>query len=56
MTKLLPEVGFWDPLSLSADGDVEVFKRRREVELKRLGFRVAGMEGACFFRMCSRVA
>ncbi|CAE7832187.1 FCPB [Symbiodinium sp. CCMP2592] len=27
-------VGFWDPLGLSADGDAEVFKRRREVELK----------------------
>jgi len=29
-----PPVGFWDPLGLSADGDTEVFKRRREVELK----------------------
>ncbi|CAK9105025.1 Fucoxanthin-chlorophyll a-c binding protein E [Durusdinium trenchii] len=29
-----PPVGFWDPLGLSADGDVEVFQRRREVELK----------------------
>ena len=29
-----PPVGFWDPLGLSADGDVTVFKRRREVELK----------------------
>ncbi|CAJ1344147.1 unnamed protein product, partial [Effrenium voratum] len=29
-----PPVGFWDPLGLSADGDVEVFKRRRETELK----------------------
>eukprot|EP00435_Cladocopium_sp_Y103_P072964 s114_g41.t3 len=29
-----PPVGFWDPLGLSSDGDVEVFKRRREVELK----------------------
>eukprot|EP00434_Breviolum_minutum_P007042 symbB.v1.2.006213.t1/scaffold355.1/size243294/23 len=29
-----PPVGFWDPLGLSADGDVAVFKRRREVELK----------------------
>ncbi|CAJ1407150.1 unnamed protein product [Effrenium voratum] len=27
-------VGFWDPLGLSADGDVATFKRRREVELK----------------------
>merc|ERR1712025_966035 len=27
-------VGFWDPLGLSKDGDVETFKRRREVELK----------------------
>jgi len=27
-------VGFWDPLGLSKDGDVEVFKRRREAELK----------------------
>jgi hypothetical protein len=27
-------VGFWDPLGLSADGDVAFFKRRREVELK----------------------
>ena len=23
-----PPVGFWDPLGLSSDGDVEVFKRR----------------------------
>merc|ERR1712048_581423 len=29
-----PPVGFWDPLSLSADGDVAFFKRRRETELK----------------------
>jgi len=27
-------VGFWDPLGLSADGDVEVFRRRRETEIK----------------------
>jgi len=27
-------VGFWDPLGLSKDGDVDVFKRRREAELK----------------------
>ncbi|CAJ1361640.1 unnamed protein product [Effrenium voratum] len=27
-------VGFWDPLGLSADGDVDAFKRRRAVELK----------------------
>uniref|UniRef100_A0A6T9APJ3 Uncharacterized protein n=1 Tax=Pyrodinium bahamense TaxID=73915 RepID=A0A6T9APJ3_9DINO len=27
-------VGFFDPLGLSKDGDVEVFKRRREAELK----------------------
>merc|ERR1712151_688311 len=27
-------VGFWDPLGLSADGDVERFKRRRETEIK----------------------
>lgn len=31
---VLPPVGFWDPLGLCADGDVEVFNRRREVELK----------------------
>ncbi|CAK9077649.1 unnamed protein product [Durusdinium trenchii] len=29
-----PPVGFWDPLGLSADGDLDVFKRRREVEIK----------------------
>jgi len=29
-----PPVGFWDPLGLSADGDVAFFKRRRGVELK----------------------
>jgi hypothetical protein len=29
-----PPVGFWDPMGLSKDGDVDVFKRRREVELK----------------------
>merc|ERR1712048_1387253 len=27
-------VGFWDPLGLSTDGDVDTFKRRRAVELK----------------------
>merc|ERR1712137_301087 len=27
-------VGFWDPLGLSADGDVDNFRRRRGVELK----------------------
>merc|ERR1712151_423977 len=27
-------VGFWDPLGLSADGNVERFKRRRETEIK----------------------
>ena len=27
-------VGFWDPLGLSSSGDVDDFKRRREVELK----------------------
>merc|ERR1712165_89165 len=27
-------VGFWDPLGLAADGDVENFKRRRETEIK----------------------
>lgn len=26
--------GFWDPLGYTKDGDVEVFRRRREVELK----------------------
>jgi hypothetical protein len=32
--KVQAPVGFWDPLGLSSDGDTEVFKRRREVELK----------------------
>merc|ERR1712019_1479 len=27
-------VGFWDPLGLSTDGDVNTFKRRRSVEIK----------------------
>merc|ERR1711963_926199 len=27
-------LGFWDPLGLAADGDVEKFKRRREIEIK----------------------
>jgi len=27
-------VGFWDPLGLAADGDMETFKRRRETEIK----------------------
>merc|ERR1719414_792833 len=27
-------VGFWDPLGLSSDGDAEVFRRRRETEIK----------------------
>ena len=34
MAKVQPPVGFWDPLGLSSDGDLAVFKRRREVELK----------------------
>jgi len=29
-----PPVGFWDPMGFAKDGDVDVFKRRREVELK----------------------
>merc|ERR1712127_221812 len=29
-----PPVGFWDPLGLAADGNVDTFKRRRETELK----------------------
>jgi len=27
-------IGFWDPAGLSADGNVETFKRRRETEIK----------------------
>merc|ERR1712217_174116 len=27
-------LGYWDPLGFAKDGDVEVFKRRREVEIK----------------------
>merc|ERR1712039_269004 len=27
-------LGFWDPLGLAADGDVEKFKRRRAIEIK----------------------
>merc|ERR1719382_1068976 len=27
-------VGYWDPLGLSKDGDVDTFKRRRETEIK----------------------
>merc|ERR1712228_61437 len=27
-------VGFWDPLGLAKDGDVDTFKRRRETEIK----------------------
>merc|ERR1711879_780980 len=27
-------VGFWDPLGLSSDGDTELFRRRRETEIK----------------------
>jgi hypothetical protein len=27
-------VGYWDPLGFAADGDVDTFRRRREVELK----------------------
>jgi len=27
-------VGFWDPLGLAADGNLEKFKRRREIEIK----------------------
>ena len=33
-TPTRPKVGFWDPLGLSADGDIDTFKRRRAVELK----------------------
>jgi len=29
-----PPIGFWDPLGFTQDGDVDTFKRRREVELK----------------------
>jgi len=29
-----PPLGFWDPLGLSADGDVASFRRRRSVEVK----------------------
>merc|ERR1719479_860031 len=29
-----PPVGFWDPLGLASDGDEDVFKRRRTVEIK----------------------
>ncbi|CAE7914835.1 FCPF, partial [Symbiodinium necroappetens] len=29
-----PPVGYWDPLGLARDGDVEAFMRRRSVELK----------------------
>jgi len=29
-----PPFGFWDPLGFASDGDVEVFKRRRAIELK----------------------
>jgi len=27
-------VGYWDPLNMSADGDIENFRRRREAEIK----------------------
>ncbi|CAJ1384930.1 unnamed protein product [Effrenium voratum] len=33
-TGVQPPVGFWDPLGLSASGNLSDFKRRREVELK----------------------
>merc|ERR1719346_739960 len=29
-----PPVGFWDPLGLASDGDVDDFKRRRTTEIK----------------------
>merc|ERR1712241_1170090 len=29
-----PPFGFWDPMGMSSDGDVETFKRRRATELK----------------------
>merc|ERR1712117_353683 len=29
-----PPVGFWDPLGFASDGDEDVFKRRRTVEIK----------------------
>merc|ERR1712073_170545 len=44
-------VGYWDPLGLSKDGDADVFRRRRESEIKHgriamiasLGYIVTGM-------------
>ena len=27
-------VGFWDPVGYTRDGDIEIFKRRRETEIK----------------------
>ena len=32
--KVQPPVSFWDPVGLSADGDVTLFKHIREVRLK----------------------
>lgn len=42
---VLPPVGYWDPLGLAADGDVEVFNRRREVELKHGRVAMAAVTG-----------
>merc|ERR1711874_347696 len=44
-------VGYWDPLGLGKDGDADVFRRRRESEIKHgriamiasLGYLVTGM-------------
>jgi light-harvesting complex I chlorophyll a/b binding protein 1 len=39
-------IGFWDPMGFCKNGDVEDYKRRRDIELKH--GRVAGYAAVCF--------
>ena len=42
-----PPIGFWDPLGLVADGDVEKFNRLRTVELKHGRVSMLAVVGHC---------
>ena len=49
---VLPPVGYWDPLGLAADGDVETFNRRREVELKHGRVAMLAVTGYIMQELC----
>merc|ERR1719263_2125184 len=49
---ILPPVGYWDPLGLAADGDVETFNRRREVELKHGRVAMLAVTGYIMQELC----